>query len=294
MKKAVFIGSVDFSNTLLNVVLASDKIDLVGIISKESSGYNSDFQSLIPIANAYNIPFHDFKNNEEMYSWIKNINFDVIFCFGWSHLIKKELIELAGGNIWGYHPAALPQNRGRHPIIWALALGLESTASTFFKIDEGADSGDIISQKVVEILNEDNAESLYEKLKGVAVKQLSKAIDQFADDNLQYVAQDHSSATYWRKRSKEDGIIDWRMTNESIYNLIRALYRPYPGAIFTYRDNDVIVWKSKISNLGDENIEPGKVIAFNGHKPIVKCGKGSIILQETSVKIDFEIGDYLI
>ena len=66
---------------------------------------------------------------------------------GWSRIIGKELLAVPPKGIVGYHPAALPANRGRHPIIWALALGLKETASTFFFMDNGADSGPIISQK---------------------------------------------------------------------------------------------------------------------------------------------------
>ena len=88
-------------------------------------------------------------NSEEVIGWISNLAPDVIFCFGWSGLLKKELLQIPPMGVIGYHPTALPKNRGRHPITWALNLGLKETASTFFFMDDGIDSGDILSQKKV-------------------------------------------------------------------------------------------------------------------------------------------------
>ena len=80
----------------------------------------------------------------------------------------------------GFHPAALPANRGRDPIIWALVLGLQETASTFFFMDEGADSGDIISQEYLIITDSDDAGILYEKITQTALKQLREFVPRLA------------------------------------------------------------------------------------------------------------------
>ena len=76
---------------------------------------------------------------------------DIIFCFGWSSLIKSEVLNLTKLGVVGYHPAMLPNNRGRHPLIWAKILGLTQTGSTYFFMDEGADTGDILDQSSFEI-----------------------------------------------------------------------------------------------------------------------------------------------
>ena len=83
------------------------------------------------------------------------------------------MLTLPSLGLVGYHPALLPQNRGRHPIIWALALGLEETGSTFFFMDEGADTGDILSQRRVPITPEDDAGTLYDKLTTTALDQIN-------------------------------------------------------------------------------------------------------------------------
>ena len=72
------------------------------------------------------------KDNEaEQISFITEKSPDVIYCFGWSHILSKKILKLPPYGVVGFHPAELPNNRGRHPIVWALFLGLKKTASTF-------------------------------------------------------------------------------------------------------------------------------------------------------------------
>jgi len=86
-----------------------------------------------------------------------------------SSLLKKELLSLPPNGVLGYHPAKLPQNRGRHPLIWSLVLGLEESASTFYFMDEGADSGDILSQKDFEKLSQPYQRKEGQKEKGTGL-----------------------------------------------------------------------------------------------------------------------------
>lgn len=129
--------------------MTCDGIDVVGIVTRKSSPFNSDFVSLKAVADEHGIPvfFADGHSNEDMAKWIHSHNPDVEFCIGWSFLLPSHILEIPSNGFVGYHPALLPRNRGRHPIIWALTLGLEITGSTLFIMDEGADSGDIVSQE---------------------------------------------------------------------------------------------------------------------------------------------------
>ena len=104
--------------------------------------------------------------------WIQSLQPDVIFCFGWSRLLPRQVLDLAPLGVVGFHPAALPANRGRYPIIWALALGLQETASTFFFMQEGADSGDIIIQESIPTLHSEDANSLYLRIINTAIQQI--------------------------------------------------------------------------------------------------------------------------
>ena len=175
--KAVFIGSVEFSFRSLEKLIAMG-VDLVGVCAKKSSAYNSDFFDLKPLCNKNKIPclYTEDINSITTVQWIKNLNPDIIFCFGWSSIIKKDILALAPMGTIGYHPAKLPKNRGRHPLIWSLALGLKESASTFFFMDRYADNGDILSQVNFEIDYQDDARSLYEKVVKLALIQIEEFI----------------------------------------------------------------------------------------------------------------------
>lgn len=131
--RILFIGTVEFSYKALKKLIELNA-EIVGVCTKKKSDFNSDFEDLTPLCKKADIPFkyvNDINSNENI-DWIRSLSPDIIFCFGWSNLIKKDLLNLPKMGVVGYHPALLPKNRGRHPIIWALVLGLNDSGSTFF------------------------------------------------------------------------------------------------------------------------------------------------------------------
>lgn len=282
--RIIFIGCVKSSYVFLQAVLNSSTIKVVGIVTKEKSDFNADFCSLEEVAIQCNIPVFmaDHHTQAEMTRWCSNFQADMIYCLGWSNLLPKEILRLVPKGVVGYHPAAIPQNRGRHPIIWALALGLVKTASTFFFIDDQADHGKILSQIDVEIDVTDDAASLYTKLLHVAQQQIKDLSIALANNAYVAIEQDHSQANYWRKRTKKDGLIDWRMSAKGIYNLIRALGHPYVGAHFEHEGKEIKVWRSKIICIETQqrNLEPGRILEVCQDGVIVQCGEGVIKLLD--------------
>lgn len=292
--KILFIGAVEFSYKSLEKLIDLNA-EIVGVCTKKVSNFNSDFADLTPLCNKANIPLRyvDNINSNESIDWIKSLKPDIIFCFGWSNLIKKELLNLPKMGIVGYHPALLPKNRGRHPIIWALALGLKASGSTFFFMADGVDDGDILSQEEVEIFYEDDARSLYDKVLATALKQIEYFLPKLQNNSFQSFKQNNSLANAWRKRGKLDGKIDFRMTSGAIYNLVRALTRPYVGAHVEYNGKDVSVWKVKEVDFNRENIEHGKVLENDGRTIIVKTYDKAIkIIEHDFVELP-KIGEYL-
>jgi methionyl-tRNA formyltransferase len=290
-----FIGTVEFSKCVL-VKLIEMEAQIVGVATKADSPFNADFADLTPLCKKANIPhkFVDNINDRDVIDWINSLHPDVIFCFGWSELLKKELLYLAPMGVVGFHPAALPRNRGRHPLIWALALGLEETASTFFFMDEGADSGDILSQKFIKIAYSDDAQRLYSTIISIALGQIEEFVPKLESGTHIRIPQDHSKANIWRKRIKNDGKIDFRMTSRAIYNLVRALAKPYVGAHVAYKAEEYKVWKSKERKSEAINLEPGKVLAVENNIITVKTEDGSVDFIEHEFKIIPRVGEYLL
>lgn len=292
--KILFVGTVEFSYKALEKLIEL-KAEVVGVCTKEKSYFNSDFSDLTPLCQENKIPykFVDDINSKENIEWINTLNPDIIFCFGWSNLIKKELLNLPIMGVIGYHPASLPQNRGRHPLIWALVLGLNQSASTFFFMQEGADDGDILSQEEFEILYEDDAKSLYNKVSNIALNQIEEFLPKLQNNSFQRIKQNHDKANIWRKRGKADGKIDFRMTSNAIYNLVRALTKPYVGAHIEYKGREISIWKVEEINFDKNNIEFGKILENDGKTIIVKTYDKAIRILEHEFEDLPKVGEYL-
>jgi methionyl-tRNA formyltransferase len=294
--RIVCIGCVEFSYVAVAHLLQQSGIEITGIVTRSASAYNADFRSLEPLAIETGIPcfLADAGDQDELGEWLRRQAPEVAICLGWSELLKGEILRIPPMGIIGYHPSALPRNRGRHPIVWTLALGLSETASTFFFMDEGADSGEIIDQRPVPVDFRDDARSLYEKLLAVALVQLEDLALALSQGRPRSVPQDHTQANYWRRRSKLDGLIDWRMSAESIYNLVRALTRPYVGAHCLFAGEEVKIWRVEPCADGPAHLEPGKVIKMHGSELVVRSGEGSIrIIEHEFLRVPPE-GSYLL
>jgi methionyl-tRNA formyltransferase len=273
-------------------------MNICGVVTKQKSTFNSDFFDLGEICRVYNIPYIYYsKDNEtEFNSFIRKCSPDLIYCFGWSYLLREETLKLPKIAAIGFHPAALPKNRGRHPLIWALALGLRETASTFFYMEVGADSGDILSREFVKIDNTDTARTLYDKIMNIAKKQIIQFTKEFENGCAQHKQQDVTEGNNWRKRNKNDGCIDFRMNAETIYNLIRALTKPYVGAHFVHIEREYKVWCSEVIPDDEglyDNIEFGKVLdVYSPTSFLVKTGEDLLKVLNCN-EIDIQKGDYL-
>ena len=298
--RVVMIGCVRFSCAMLESLLTLDDVQVVGVVTRRSSTFNADFCSLEPVAAKHGVPvFVDVGNRQqEMACWIGGLAADVVYCFGWPYLLSEDVLEASTFGVVGYHPTELPLNRGRHPTIWTLALGLERTASSFFRMDRGADSGDLLSQELVDITPEDDAGSLYRRLVEVADRQLGPMTAAIADGTIRPMPQDHSRANYWRRRSHDDGRIDWRMASTSLHDLVRALTRPYPGAHVEIDGEAYPVWRATVvdgeyrpSDL--RTIEPGRVLQVDGGHLDVRCGIGVLRLLEHGLPADVSQRSYL-
>lgn len=292
--RIVFIGSVAFSQHTLAHLLGMHA-NVVGVCTLAHSSFNADHVDLKPLCDQHNIPCRHTPeiNGVDTLAWIESLKPDVIFCFGWSRLLKTQLLQLAPLGVIGFHPAALPANRGRHPIIWPLVLGMDTTASTFFFMNEGVDSGDILSQHIINIAPQDDAGDLYKKATNTALQQISVFVPDLTNGTYERQSQDVTKANTWRKRTRADGQIDWRMSAQAICNLVRGLAKPYVGAHFVLDDQDIKVWKAELASAPYVNMEPGKVLEITETGPIIKCGNDAVRLRTTEPEFNPAVGTYL-
>ncbi len=292
--KILFIGCVKSSDRFLQAIYHKTTAEIIGVVTKIESNYNADHVALDGFCKKKDIEWLNYENNEQLLNWVKQKKPDIIYCFGWSYLLPKEIYSVPPLGAIGYHPTLLPKNRGRHPIIWTLVLGLKETGSTFFYLTDIPDAGDILSQKRIVLEDSEDANTLYEKLLTVGEQQVIEMTNNIMSQTITLITQDEQQATYWRKRSKIDGEIDWRMNAKTILQLIKALTKPYVGAHFQYNNMDIKIWRAKIIESPNiENIEPGKIVNVNDNSFIVKTADK--LLQILEYEGDFipKEGEYL-
>ena len=285
--RIVFVGTVEFSQHCLKEVLKNGgNVVAVYTLRKSNAGFHSDYTDLSNVAIRYQIPHYEVENinDSTVMTQLRSLAPDVIFVFGWSQLISKEILDIPPLGCVGSHPALLPKNRGRHPLIWALIEGLKESGLTFFYLDVGVDSGDILWQRSFPIIDQDDASSLYEKIKILASEAIREFLPQLEKGTAPRIPQDQSLATYWPKRTESDGEINWSMPTQKIYNLVRALAKPYPGAHTYIHNEKMLIQKAEIQTLSLPsaafNLKPGMIFDSNGSQFNVRTQDGSLTILE--------------
>lgn len=296
--RILFVGSVEFSRHCLIEVLESGG-HVVGVLTlkPEKTSFHSDYADLRDVASDHNVPVYHIKkiNDPKTVALIRSVKPDVIFVFGWSQLITREILELPPMGCIGTHPAMLPRNRGRHPLIWALVEGLDESGLTFFYLDDGADSGDILWQKTFPITLEDDARSLYTKIKDLATEGIREFLPQLEQGRAPRIPQNHELANYWRKRGEKDGEIQWQASTLSVFNLIRALTHPYVGA-HTFLDGEkMLVWKARLPSdvvpLHAIGLPPGAVFRSGETGFDVRTGDGYLTVVDFDEPLGSKMDD---
>jgi methionyl-tRNA formyltransferase len=158
---------------------------------------------------------------------------DYFFCFSYSMIINKDLLEIPRFGAINFHGGLLPEFRGANIINWVLIEGAKETGMTSHYMTAGIDDGDIIFQERISISEEDTAKTLKEKVDAIGfdmLRRIKNLLDQ--GKKLPRAPQDGSRSRYFRRRRPEDGLIDWRKSDEDIFNLVRALVHPWPGAFY--------------------------------------------------------------
>lgn len=276
--RAAFIGSVAFSRTCLEIVANSPLVTLVAVLcpAPEDAKFNADYVDLAPVAERLGIPWRRIRrlSDPDLVTKVAEMRLDVLFVFGLSQLVPRQVFALPRLGSIGTHPSLLPQGRGRHPLIWALVQGLNETGLSFFWLDDGPDTGDILWQRRFEIDVDDDAAVLYSRIQHLAADGLNEFLPMLDRGIVPRQPQDHSKATVWRKRTEADGEIRWDRPAMEAHNLIRALTHPYPGAHTSWQGQELKLWRSRPPFAGNgeaPRVRPGTVIRRTSQGFAVQC-----------------------
>lgn len=282
--RTIFVSFDEIGWACLEAILAGDG-NVVGIFTLPDDllWRRSGANPFDGIAGDHGIPLYKVRdiNDPQTVAQVRELHPDCIFVIGWSQLIGKDLIDMPAEGCIGAHPTLLPKHRGRAPIPWAFIFGLTKTGVTMFYIDQGVDSGDVIDQVEIPILDEDTAATVYGKVLAAHVDLIERNYPLLAKGKAARIPQDHARASYWPKRVPADGIIDWNTRASRLYDWVRGLTHPYPGAFTLCETGRIIVWEAVAEEDSDGGGETaGRVLRVEGDGVLVRAGQGALLLRK--------------
>ena len=240
----------------------------------------SCWKDLNNLSKKYNYPFLNFTKVQECFDTLKEYKPDYLFVVGLSQIIPKHIIDISKYGSIGFHPTALPKGRGRAPIAW-LVLEENKGAASFFLLESGIDSGPIIKQVKFRITNNDDAESVMDKMLEAEKQALDSLLPEIKNSKIKSIKQDFKSASWFGKRNPEDGLIDWREDAIKIDKLIRASTYPHPGAFTFYGHEKLKILKAEKTYAPIKGVI-GRIIDIDNESNsfIVQTGNGLIKVKK--------------
>jgi methionyl-tRNA formyltransferase len=241
-----------------------------------------------PVCERHGVPLHFIPNiNEAEALRILGAEApDVVFVIGWHQIVRPAALRLARVGMIGAHASLLPHNRGSAPINWALIRGEPETGNTLFWLAEDVDSGDIVDQVAWPITPYDTCATLYEKVATSNREMLLRLLPRLLAGERPGRPQPRTEERPLPRRRPADGQIDWARPSRAVYDFIRALTRPYPGAFGTLDDEHWFVWRAALLPRLPAGEPPGTVLGPvvspvpDACGQVVACGDGPIALLE--------------
>lgn len=228
-------------------------------------------------------------NSAKSLAILKKLEPDLLFV-SWPQLLSKEVLLIPKIGSIGTHPTCLPYNRGRHPVHWLIFMGITKSALSFFWLDDGVDTGQIILQLSYKIGKNDSIDVINKKINQLAYIGCKKICNLLFDGAKPSALIGKSMrGNLWRKRELHDVLIDCRMSSVAIVRLVKSYATPYPCAkILTEKHIIDIVDAQIYSSKSREKIEfwePGKIIKIDKKFMIMKCYDGFVKMES---RLQFE------
>lgn len=282
--RILFMGTPEFAVPSLDIL--NKHHEIIGVFTKidkpNQRGKKIKFNPVKQYALDNNIDIYQVKSvkTKEVIDKIKELNPDIIVVVAYGKILPNELIEIPKYGTINVHSSLLPKYRGAAPIHYAIINGEKETGVTIMDIAEELDAGDIILQAKTEITDEDNLESVHDRLAEIGAKTLLEAIKLIEEGKAIRTPQNHEEATFVKPISKDETKIDWNKSKREIFNFVRGL-DPFPGAFFTFNNKIFKLYRVEEYDKIYENAEIGEIVELDKKRgPIVKVKDGAVILTK--------------
>ncbi len=274
--RILFFGYSEVGYTCLDLLLDRGA-NVVGLITHEDHPDEKIwFKTPAIAASEHGIPVYtpESVNTPEWIEKIAALKPDLILSVYYRHMIGQPILDLPPLGAFNMHGSLLPKYRGRAPINWAVLHGEPRIGMTLHRMVKRADAGAMVDQEGVDISPRDTAEQAFRKVMPCARTVLARQLDALLAGAIISIPQNESQATYFGGRKPEDGRIDWTHSSTAIFNLIRAVTDPYPGAFTEAGGTKLMVWWAEPAP--GQSGKPGEILSLD--QLVVATGDGALDL----------------
>ncbi len=301
--KIVFMGTPDFAVGALEALLqAGHEVSAVVTQPDKQKGRDRklQFSPVKECALAHGLPVFQPERIKapEAVEELKRFEADIFVVAAFGQILSKEILEMPKYGCINIHASLLPKYRGASPIQYAVLNGDDVTGVTIMQMDEGMDTGDILTMKAIPVEKDDTGGSLFDKLSVLGAELLIKTLPKIESGDIIPVKQQEEDAVHVRMLNKDMGKIDWEKDADVLERLVRGM-NPWPSAYCSLRGKSLKVWKAEVSgeeqkaesahnglfkHTEEKKPEPGEVLSVTKDSIHVQTGKGVLVLKEVQLE----------
>ena len=264
--KLVFMGTPDFAVPCLEELIKAGH-EIVGVFTQPDKPVGRKRVMTPPPVkvcaekNGITVYQPDSVRTEESLSLMKELNPDCVVVVAYGKIIPSEMLKLPKLGFVNVHGSLLPKYRGAAPIQWSIIDGEKKTGVTTMQMDDGIDTGDMLEVSETEIGENETAGELFDRLAEMGGKLIVSSLSKLEKGELTPIPQDHEKSNYAKIISKEMALIDFNMSAENVFNLIRG-FNPWPIAYTIIGDKRLKVFAAE--KIGSVNGKSGEVVSSDG------------------------------
>ena len=275
--RAVVLAYSNVGDRCLRVLHARGVQVALVVTHRDHAGETLWFQRVADTADELDLPWihGDDAHSPELAAAVAQAQPELIFSFYYRAMIPAALLALAPAGAYNMHGSLLPRFRGRAPTNWAVLTGATETGATLHEMVAKPDAGAIIDQSAVPILPDDTARQVFDKVTVAAEQVLWRSLPALLSGTAPRLPNELSLGSYFGGRKPEDGRINWQQSAPAVYNLVRAVAPPYPGAFTDIAGQRLVVARARRLSEAMPELAPG-LHAIDG-RIIGVCGDGGCI-----------------
>ena len=280
-ERAVVFAYHNVGVRCLQVLLARG-VDVALVVTHEDNpAENIWFGSVRALAAEHGIATitPDDPRSPELFEAVRAARPDFIFSAYYRHMLPVKLLALAPRGAFNMHGSLLPKYRGRVPVNWAVLNGETETGATLHEMTAKPDAGALIDQTAVPILPDDTAGQVFDKVTVAAEQTLWRVLPALLAGNAPRLPNERAQGSYYGGRKPEDGRIDWSQPAQQVYNLVRAVAPPYPGAFTDLAEQRFVIARARPAPGRFANLPTGLQVEDNALLGV--CGDGrALVIHE--------------